>query len=152
VQQARNAARREALSRHEHHDPVVLAAHVGDPIESLYVLREQMAREAAALLFDRLYVCPRGRDSERLSSRRIRALADVANLTAQIARADPGAPSDAIVRRVVELLLVEVASAAADVLPEGSAAKLGEALRRRLDSGALDRAISGPRRGREPAP
>lgn len=112
-------------------DPLVRAAEMGPDLESLYLAREELAREAAGLLFMRLQAVPGSIEMGRLASRRIAALREVANLTVAIARAGAGAPSPERMARIMTSLFEVVDEASASVLPEDVAAKFARAWRER---------------------
>jgi hypothetical protein len=135
---------RLALEAYENQDRVLRTVVAEKSLESLLVLREEMAREAASLLFQRLKAVPGSRELERLCSRRLAALAEVAALSIAIAKTAPGHTSPETTRRVCRLLLAEVEIAAAQVLPQDAVARLAEALQRRFnEQGGLDHAIGG---------
>jgi len=129
--QERVAAFHEEGMRFAEADRVVQAANSGNYLESLFVAREELAREAAGLLYARLQSVPGSREMGRLASRRIAALRDVANLTLAIARVDQGLPSPAQMARILQSLQ-DVIEDAASVLPEEVALKFAAAWRQRI--------------------
>ncbi|HEY0467869.1 MAG TPA: hypothetical protein VGC79_26900 [Polyangiaceae bacterium] len=133
---------RKAIKAHEENDQVVRAARGSERIETLYLAREQVAIEAASLLWVRLNARPGSREFGRTCSRRVSALAEVASLTIAISKADPDAPTIETTKWVCALLLYELKAAAASVLPSEAAAALDMALQQRLDDSVLDRVIS----------
>jgi hypothetical protein len=82
-------------------------------VERLDVLLQELAREQAALSWDRQRLQREGRDgAAQVSSRRVDALLKVARLVVlrEEVRRTTGAMDEALVERVVGLLLVEVES------------------------------------------
>jgi len=120
-----------ALDQFTKADPVVVAVQ-GDAVESLYVARDAVAREAASLLFERLRAVPASREASRISSRRVAALAEIARLTIAIHRANPGQPSPERLGRVLESLQGEVEDAARKLFDPEGADRLIADLRARL--------------------
>lgn len=114
-------------------DELCQAVQSGDDLESLYVAREQLAREAASLLFSRLQAVPGSRELGRLVTRRISALREIASLTISIARAGTGMPSPERLERIMMSLIDVVDQAAAGVLPSEIVARFRDELRARLD-------------------
>lgn len=90
-----------------------------EAIETLHLVKEEIAREAAALLFDRVEAEKYGRDTSQMSSRRIAALRDVANLELEIRKL--GASSIDLkgerFQKVFLFLLQTLREAAQEVLP-----------------------------------
>jgi hypothetical protein len=121
--QQRVSAFQEGSARFVDDDRVVRAAASGESLEALYIAREELAREAASLLFDRLQATPGSRELGRLASRRTSALRDIANLTVAIARAGAGAPSPERMGRILVSLMEVVDEAAVSVLPADTAVK-----------------------------
>jgi len=140
--QARIARHRAAVEEHETLDPLLAVARSAERLETLYAVREQMARETAALLFSRLNLRPGAREIGRTASRRIAALAEVGRLTVEIARADPGAPSAAVMKRICLLLLSDIEAAAAEVFDDATTGRLTTALRVRLDDDAIEAIVA----------
>lgn len=130
--QERVAAFHEAGMRFAESDRVVQAAAATNDLEALFVAREELAREAAGLLYARLQSVPGSREMGRLASRRIAALRDVANLTVAIARVDRGLPSPAQMGRILQSLQ-DVIEDAASVLPEDVARRFAAAWRQRIE-------------------
>jgi len=121
----------DALEKFTRVDPVVVAVQ-GDAVESLYVARDAVAREAASLLFERLRAVPASREAARISSRRVAALAEIARLTIAIHRAHPGDPSPDRMRRVMAALQGEVEDAARKLFDAEGAERFVAELRSRL--------------------
>jgi hypothetical protein len=113
-------------------DALLCAAVTDQRLEALYIAREELAREAAGLLFARLYSVPGSREMGRLATRRISALREVANLTLVIARYDSGSPSPERMGRILELLTATIDEAVASVLPADTAANFQQAWRARI--------------------
>lgn len=66
-------------------DPLVRSTKTRqEPIETLQVLKAELAEEAAALLFTRIEEEKYGRDTSQISTRRISALREVANIELEI--------------------------------------------------------------------
>lgn len=134
---ARGLARREALraaeAAYQEADPVVRAARHASHGELLHVQVVELAREAASLKFDRLQTTdPRTR--QRITSRRIRALRALADAVIQRHRHEAGAPSDAAVQRVLQLLMSDVLAVGPQIFSSDVAAKLQVALQERFDA------------------
>ena len=108
-------------------------ANNASPLEVLQVLLVELSREAAALLFDRLHLPPHSREVGRLASRRVRALRAVAATRLEMAQIEGDDPPPRVVRRIVELLVVDVLTAAREVLPSEAADRLTVAFHRRLE-------------------
>lgn len=132
-----------ALAEHERQDRVLRVVRDAETIEALHVAREEVAAEAAALLFDKSNTLPASREFGRICSRRVAALREIGKLTVEIAHAAPGLPSVATIRRVVDLLRIEVESIASEILSEDDLRRHREALERRLADGGLDKMIAG---------
>jgi hypothetical protein len=133
---ARLTALRLAEAEYEARDGVVQAA-TGTSTSDL--LRQQiveLARETAALRFDRLTATD-ARARERLSSRRIRALKSLADALLQRHQYDAGAPSPVAIRRITDCLRNEVETAITELFP-GQAEDVIQRLRGRLDRGLDD--------------
>jgi len=129
--QARVEAHREQGSRFVDLDPLYQAAKSGDDLEPLYVAREELAREAAALLFARIQSVPGSRETGRLASRRIAALREIASLTLALDRMAVPAP-DRLARIIANLREI-VGEAAEEVLPTEHAEMFKKAWRLRLE-------------------
>jgi hypothetical protein len=127
----------EELDKFTEADSVVMAA-AGDSNESLYRTRDEVAREAAALLFERRRAVPGSREAARISTRRIGALVEVGSLTIAINRAHPGQPSPERLRRVLGLLRQDVQTVIDDLFDEPAVTALRAALAARLPEDPLD--------------
>lgn len=103
-----------------------------ETVEVFEQLVLEAARECAALAWQRREAEKRGRDIQRIASRRIGALMALATLIRLLHIARNGEPSAEQMRRVVGLLLEEVENAAYEVLPSATAdtfvARLRESL------------------------
>lgn len=117
-------------------DAVVTASAEGS-VEVLYAARDEVAREAAALLWERRRQPPGSREAARISSRRVAALAEVGHLTVQIARAHPGEPSPERIRKVLGQLRKEVEGVIGDLFDAPAAAALRARLATCLPEDAL---------------
>lgn len=135
--QARLQALRAAEAEHEANDGVVRAAVDATSAELLQLQLVELAREAAILKFDRMQATD-ARERQRICSRRVRALKAVATAAVELHRLDAGASSPGVMRRVLDLLLVDVLGAAAEVLDGKSADRFAAAARKRLGSGLMD--------------
>lgn len=102
----------------------VVAASAEGSVHVLYAARDEVAREAAALLWERRRQPPGSREAARISSRRIAALAEVGHLTVLIARAAPGEPSPDRIRKVLAQLRLEVEGVIGDLFGEPTATRL----------------------------
>lgn len=131
--QARVDAYNEDSARFVDADPVFEAAKSGDELESLYLAREELAREAASLLFSRLQSVPGSPEMGRLASRRVRALREIASLTIAIARIDSAMPAPERLARIITNLLDVVGEAAREVLPPEGGELFRNAWRARLE-------------------
>jgi hypothetical protein len=129
----RVAAFHEAAARFAVTDRVVQAASGDEPLDSLYLAREELAREAAGLLFARLQTVPGSREVGRLSTRRLAALREITNLTLAIARVNADAPSPERVSRILTLLMDTIDDAADSVLPPETAARFKAVWRERIE-------------------
>ena len=110
----------------------VMQAVRGESVESLYAAREAIAREAAALLFERKRAVPGSREAARISSRRIGALTEVGSLTVAIHKTHPGQPSPERLERILGLLRSDIEEAVRDLFDETTAQRLLDELARRL--------------------
>jgi hypothetical protein len=147
--QSRVAAYHESEARFVDADQLVRATKADSDLESLYMARLELAREAASLHFARLQAAPGSREMGRLATRRIAALRQVASLTIAINHAGAASPSPARLRRVLEDLMAVVDQSASSVLPPNSLTKFraewqrrGEAILRQMcaqdpDQGAV---------------
>lgn len=131
--QARIAAYNEEAQRFAAEDRLTQAVCSNDKLETLYMSREEIAREAAGLLFDRLHTAPGSREVGRLASRRLAALREVSNLTLAIARANADAPSPDRMHRILSLLMETIDDAADGVLPPEDAEKFRDLWRSRIE-------------------
>lgn len=131
--QERVTAFHEEEARFSEFDSVVHAAKSGCALESLYLAREEIAREAAGLLFLRLRSVPGSREMGRLATRRINALRHVAGLTVAIAHAGAGEPSPDRMARIMRDLAEVIDAVASNVLPVALAKHFSEAWRDRLE-------------------
>jgi hypothetical protein len=126
---------KEQLTAHVDDDAVVRAVRGSAGARELIdVLSEELARECAALEWERAKRAPGTRACERASSRRVRALVDLARLQflrRQLADDDLD-PRNPQVQRVVGLLVDRITSVAQAVLPPASAAALATAWRQAL--------------------
>lgn len=140
--QARIERHRAALEEHEKQDPLLKVSRGTEKLAALYLAREQIAVEAAALLWSRLQMRPGAREIGRTASRRVAALAEVGRLTVEIARADPGAPSAVTMKRLLLQLRSDVEAAAGEVFDEATVARLTAAIRQRVDDRGMDALIA----------
>jgi hypothetical protein len=145
--QERVAAYNEKAARFVAADELYQAAQSGDDLESLYVAREQLAREAASLHFTRLQTVPGSREMGRLITRRISALREITSLTIAIARAGTGMPSPERLERIMANLIDVVDQSAAGVLPPEVAARFRDELRARLEPQLKQLRIKGTSEG-----
>jgi hypothetical protein len=60
----------------------------GDPLEVLYLIKKEVASEAASLSFERLEAAKRGKDTGQVSTRRIEALKKIADIELKIKEID----------------------------------------------------------------
>jgi hypothetical protein len=60
----------------------------GEPLEILYLIKKEVAAEAASLNFERLEVSKRGKDTGQVSTRRIEALKKIADIELKIKELD----------------------------------------------------------------
>jgi hypothetical protein len=123
----------EAELRFSSTDRVVRAAEANEQLEALYVAREELAREAAGLLFARLQSVPGSREMGRLASRRIAALREIVNVTLAIARFDSDMPSPDRMSRILGLLVATIEEVCDSVLPSESARKFRAEWRARIE-------------------
>lgn len=138
--QARLEALRSAEAKFEDEDGVVQAAAGVSTGDLLHIQVVELAREVAGLKFDRLHATD-PRSKERLSSRRIRALTALAMAVTEAHRHAAGAPSPALVGRLIGCLRNEVEEAIIDLFPAQAAAvinALGAKLDERLDAVVAD--------------
>lgn len=101
----------------------------------IHELCVQLAEEAAGLKWERMRHVPGTREAERTSSRRVRALVDLAKLQVvrtQMADGDFD-PQDPRVQRVVQLFIDKIQSVVVGVLPEESARNLMEKWKQALE-------------------
>jgi hypothetical protein len=116
-----HAAMSAAKDRYIQNDPVVKAALARgmDAASSLRTIKAEVAKEAAALRFQRTENEKYGKDTSQLSSRRIDALVRVAHLELEIKRL--GAESidfrGAEMRKVYEIWIGVIREVAEEVLP-----------------------------------
>lgn len=112
----RELARREEAARR---DDVLDACgpRGAETVEVFERLVAEAARECAALAWERREAEKRGRDIQRIASRRIGALMALAGLIRLLHVARNGQPSAAQMQKVVAMLFEEVAAAAYAVLP-----------------------------------
>lgn len=122
----------EGESRFVDADHLFRAAQSGHDLESLYVAREELAREAASLHFARLHAVPGSRELGRLATRRIAALREIASLTIAIARVDTATPAPERLARIMASLVEVVDEAATSVLLPEVATTFREEWRARL--------------------
>lgn len=118
---------RAQLDEHVEQDPLVQAAHErAGPSELAQQLCVELAREAACLLWDRQRCTPGTRDAERTSSRRIRALSDLARmiLVRDELVGDEVDLRDARVQRVVGMFVRRVHDVVTSVLPLDAAERV----------------------------
>lgn len=130
--QERVATYHDEESRFVDGDHLFRAAQSGPDLESLYMAREELAREAASLHFARLHAVPGSREMGRLATRRIAALREIAFLTVAIARVDTASPAPERLARIMGNLVKVVDEAAAGVLSPEAEAKFTKELRARL--------------------
>lgn len=125
----------EQLDAHVERDVVVRT--VRAPRGASAVIHElcvQLAEEAAGLKWERMRHTPGTREAERTSSRRVRALVDLAKLQVvrtQMADGDFD-PQDPRVRRVAQLFVDKIESVVVGVLPADTAKRLVEKWRQSL--------------------
>lgn len=124
------------LTAAECEHPVVVRAGARDSVALLETLLVDAARESAELGWLRRRGQARGQDIQRLATRRIRALVNVADLVLTLERARNGEPSAANVARVVELFLEAIEREARSVLPPEDCARFLSELGARV--GAMD--------------
>jgi glycerol-3-phosphate dehydrogenase len=129
---ARIEAYEKAAAEHTEKDPLVRASAEPASLETLYLTREEIAREAAGALWMRMNSTPGSRERRRASARRVSALSEVAQLTLKIAKVTAGEASPATLRLVLDALQREVEDAAREVFDAGTADRLTIAIRCRL--------------------
>lgn len=94
----------------------------------------ELAKEAAALKFERINAPPGSREQARLITRRVRALRACARTAIQIHRVEAGLPSPKVIRRITALLCLDIESAALELLP----AREAEAMIKRFHTRVAD--------------
>jgi len=141
---ARSLARRLAFQRaeeeHADQDPIVRAASGASTAELLRLDLVELAKEAAALKFERINAPPGSREQARLITRRVRALRACARTAIQIHRVEAGLPSPKVIRRITALLCLDIESAALEVLPAEQALAMIGRFRLRVQQG-LDQVL-----------
>jgi hypothetical protein len=110
---------------------VAAAAAAGHGIELLRVQLVELAREAAALRWDREHASD-ARERQRLSSRRVRALQAVAAAVIEIHRLEGGGPSPSVLARVLGDLQGVVEGCASELFDHETGERLLTAMRVRL--------------------
>lgn len=146
----RPSARREAWlattsraeAQHATLDPVVGAAVGGTPTQLLRVQIVELAKEAAALRWDREHSTD-SRERQRLASRRIRALSAVALAVVELNKLEGGEPSPRVVGSVLEDLQALVEAAVVELFDAGTAQRMLTTLRARLGPVLAEIATSG---------
>jgi len=132
---ARRLAFQSAEEEHADQDPIVRAASGASTAELLRLDLFELAKEAAALKFERINAPPGSREQARLITRRVRALRACARTAIQLHKVESGTPSAAVTRRITDLLRHDIEAAAVDVLPAEQARDLIERFRSRVAAG-----------------
>jgi hypothetical protein len=126
---------RAELVRHQDEDGLVRATRSGGSTRDVIdAISEEVAREAAGLEWERSHQTPGTRDAERISSRRVRALADLARLQLERRQLMAGDVDlhAAGVQRVVEMFVRRVERVVRDVLPPESAERVVDGWRQAI--------------------
>ena len=138
--QAWLVATSRAEVQHAALDAVVAASAGGTPAALLRVQVVELAKEAAALRWDREHSTD-SRERQRLASRRIRALSAVADAVIELSKLEGGEPSLAVMTRVLDDLQELVEGAVVELFDATAAERMLAALRRRLGP-AIDKVIA----------
>lgn len=125
-------------AEHEHavHDDIVRAAASATTVELLRVQVAELARECAALRWDREHAAD-ARERQRLASRRIRALRSLASAVLELHGLEGGEASPRVIAKVLDDLQDLVEGAVVELFDAHTAARCIGALRARLGP-ALD--------------
>lgn len=132
---------RAAEIEHEAADPVLRAASGATTPELLRAQCIELAREAAALRFERLRAATGARETGRLISRRIRGLRSLARAVVELHELEAGAPSEAVTRRALGLLQRDIEDVVAELFKREDAERLIGGIRRRVEAN-MDRLLA----------
>lgn len=129
--QERLHAFRVAEAEHAADDAVLRAAASAPTVELLRLQVAELARECAALRWDREHAAD-ARERQRLASRRIRALRSLASAVVELHRIEGGAPSPRIIEKLLADLQNVVEDSVVELFDAGTAERMLTAVRGRL--------------------